>query len=161
MAVVCLRHLVPTYRNNCEYFFLIFIQWLEIGLLQVFTQPNLIKDHKSGTSTPPVGVLVAQLCPTLWDSMDCSPPGSTVHGIFQARILEWVGIPFSRGSSRSNLALPHYRQILYHLSHQRSPWPWREQTKDQAIMLTTGVEIIKYSRWLSQGWINEKLGNWF
>ena len=32
---------------------------------------------------------VAQLCPTLCDPMDCSPPGSSVHGIFQARVLEW------------------------------------------------------------------------
>ena len=42
-------------------------------------------------------VLVAQLCPTLWDPMDCSPLGSSVHGILQARILEWVAIPFYRG----------------------------------------------------------------
>ena len=41
---------------------------------------------------------VAQLCPTLCDPMDCSPPGSSVHGILQARILEWIAIPFSRGS---------------------------------------------------------------
>ena len=41
-----------------------------------------------------------QLCPTLWDPMDCSPPGSSVHGILQARILEWVAISSSRGSSR-------------------------------------------------------------
>jgi len=39
--------------------------------------------------------------PTLLDPMDCSPPGSFVHGISQARILEWVPIPFSRGSSQS------------------------------------------------------------
>ena len=44
--------------------------------------------------------LVTQWCPTLWDFMNCSPPGSFVHGIFQARILEWVAIPFSRGSSQ-------------------------------------------------------------
>ena len=44
-------------------------------------------------------VLVTQSCPTLCDPMDCSPPGSAVHGILQARILEWVAIPFSRGSS--------------------------------------------------------------
>ena len=42
--------------------------------------------------------LVAQLRPTLCDYMDCSPPGSSVHGISQARILEWVAISFSRGS---------------------------------------------------------------
>ena len=38
---------------------------------------------------------VAQLCPTPSDPMDCSPPGSSVHGIFQARVLEWVAIAFS------------------------------------------------------------------
>ena len=44
-------------------------------------------------------LLVAQPCLTLWDPIDCSLPGSSVHGIFQARPLEWIGIPFSRGSS--------------------------------------------------------------
>ena len=43
--------------------------------------------------------LATQLCPTLCDPMDCNPPGSSVHGISQARILEWVAIFFSRGSS--------------------------------------------------------------
>ena len=41
----------------------------------------------------------AQPCLTLCDPMDCSPPSSSVHGIFQARILEWVAISSSRGSS--------------------------------------------------------------
>ena len=45
-------------------------------------------------------VLVVQLCLTLCDPVDCSPPGSSVHGILQARILKWVAIPFSRESSR-------------------------------------------------------------
>ena len=44
-------------------------------------------------------VLVTQSCPTLWDPKDCSPSGSSVHGILKARILEWVAIPFSRASS--------------------------------------------------------------
>ena len=44
---------------------------------------------------------VAQLCPTLSDPMDCSLPGSSVHGIFQAGVLEWGAITFSEG---------HYRQ---------------------------------------------------
>ena len=43
---------------------------------------------------------VAQLCLTLCDPMDYSLPGSSLHGILQARILEWVAISFSRGSSR-------------------------------------------------------------
>ena len=41
-----------------------------------------------------------QSCPTLCDQMDCSPPGSSVHGILQARILEWVAMPSSSGSSQ-------------------------------------------------------------
>ena len=47
-----------------------------------------------------VKVLVTQSCLTLCDLMDCSPPGSSVHGILQARILEWVAISFSRGLSQ-------------------------------------------------------------
>ena len=42
----------------------------------------------------------AQLCLTLLDLMDCNLPGSSVYGIFQSRILEWVAISFSRGSSQ-------------------------------------------------------------
>ena len=45
-----------------------------------------------------VKVLAAQSCLTLFDPMDCSLPGSSVHGILQARRVEWVTIPFSRGS---------------------------------------------------------------
>ena len=43
---------------------------------------------------------VAQSCPTVCDPMDCSLPGSSLHGILQARVLEWVAISFSRGSSQ-------------------------------------------------------------
>ena len=62
----------------------------------------------------------------LSDPMDCSLPGPSVHGILQARILEWVAIPFS-GSlpyQGSNLGLWHCKQILYSLSHQWSPFYW-------------------------------------
>ena len=45
--------------------------------------------------------LVAQWCPTLCDPMDCSPPGSSLHGIFQERILKWVAVPYSRWASQS------------------------------------------------------------
>ena len=47
---------------------------------------------------------VAQSCPTLHDPMDCSLPGSSVHGIFQARVLEWVAIAFSGGNGRTYLS---------------------------------------------------------
>ena len=46
---------------------------------------------------------VAQSCPTLCNLMDYSPPGSSVHGILQARILEWVATPSSRGSSEPGI----------------------------------------------------------
>ena len=52
--------------------------------------------------------------PNSWNSTDCSPPSSSIHRIFQARILEWVAISFSRGSSQR-------RQIFYQLSYQGSP----------------------------------------
>ena len=45
--------------------------------------------------------LVAQSCPTLCNPVDCSPPGSSIRGILQARILQWVAMPVSRGSSQS------------------------------------------------------------
>ena len=66
-------------------------------------------------------MLVAHACPALCDSTDCSPPGSSVHGILQTRTLEWVAIPFSRGifpTQGSNLGLLHCGQILYRVSHQ-------------------------------------------
>ena len=73
-----------------------------------------------------VKVLITQLCLTLCNPMDYSPPGSSVHGILQARIRS--GLPFpSPGDLPNlrilltqgwNLALLHCRQILYHLSHQ-------------------------------------------
>ena len=60
--------------------------------------------------------LVAQVCPTLCDPMDCSPPGSSVHGVLQARVLEWVASSFSRRSSQRNQTSVSCigRQILYH-----------------------------------------------
>ena len=71
-----------------------------------------------------VQVLVAPSCLTLCDPVECSPPGSSVHGILQARILKWVAIPFARGSSWPRdqaQGLLHCRQMLYHLSHRGSP----------------------------------------
>ena len=58
------------------------------------------RSHPSKLTEMKVKMLVAQLCPTLCDPMDSSPPGSSVHGILQARILVWLAIPFSRGYSQ-------------------------------------------------------------
>ena len=70
-----------------------------------------------------VKVKVAQSYPLLCDSMNCSPPGFSDHGILQARILEWVAIPFSKGSSQPGIQPRSVtlQAILYHLSHQGSP----------------------------------------
>ena len=65
-------------------------------------------------------VVHTQSYPTLWDPVDCSLPGSSVHGILQAEILEWVAMSFSRGSSQPR-DQTQSREILYHLSHQGSP----------------------------------------
>ena len=75
---------------------------------------------------PPLSVSeseVAQSCLTLWDPMDCSLPGFSVHGILQARVLEWVTISFSRGSSQpkdrtqvSHIAGSDSRTNSYHLN---------------------------------------------
>ena len=53
-----------------------------------------------------------QSCPTLCDPRDCSPPGSSVHGIFQARTLEEVAMPFSRGSSNPGIKPASYASLL-------------------------------------------------
>ena len=65
----------------------------------------------------------AQSCLTLCDPMDWNPPGSSIHGILQARILEWLAISFSRGSSqirdRPRVSCIAGRLLLRHLG---SPW---------------------------------------
>ena len=68
---------------------------------------------------------VDQSCPILCNLMDCSPPGTSVNGIFQARILEWVVISYSRGFSQPR-DWTHVsctgRCILYHWATQEAPW---------------------------------------
>ena len=69
-------------------------------------------------------VFVTQSYPTLCNSTDCSPPGSSVHGILKARRLDWVAIPFSRGSSwfRDRIWVSCTAgRFFYCLSHQGSP----------------------------------------
>ena len=66
--------------------------------------------------------LVAQSCPTLCNPMDCSPPGSSDHGILQARILEWVAIPFSRESSQPR----NWTRVLCIVGWFFSVWATRE-----------------------------------
>ena len=75
---------------------------------------------------------LVQSCPTLWDSMDCNPPGSSVYGIFQARILEWVAISSLRGFSQSRdwTYIPCMgREILYHWATEEARITYRAATK--------------------------------
>ena len=69
-------------------------------------------------------VKVAQMYPTPCDLMGCNQPGPSVHGILQARTLEWVAISFQPrilSTQGLNVGLLYCRQILYHLSHKGNP----------------------------------------
>ena len=92
---------------------------------------------------------VAQSCPTLSDPMDCSPPGSSVHGIFQARVLEWAAIAFSEGmlfrkmTVVSSFRICHsYRALRCH--EHNSPWRVHIQW-----MITEGELWFTQPRWHS------------
>ena len=87
-----------------------------VSLASVFGIPG---KRTQGDTRRGSGGLVAKLYLILCNLMDCSLPGSSVHGLFQARTLERVAISFSSGSSY--LGLLHCRQILYHLKSQGSP----------------------------------------
>ena len=77
---------------------------------------------------------VAQSCPTLSDPMDCSLPGSSTHGTFQARVLEWVAIAFSEWSrAKGNRVLPRE-----HTGHSKHPFL---TTKEK----TLHMEITRWS----------------
>ena len=96
------------------------------------------------------------------DTMDCSPPGSFVLGVSQARILEWVVISFSRGSSwprewtETNVSC-NGRQILYHWRHLGSPWRLNE-----AYFLPRNKEYRKpFVPWFPMGsWFLERGLRW-
>ena len=74
---------------------------LNIQKLKIMASSPIISWQIDGETkeTKDMKVLVPQSCLTLCNPMNCNPPGSSIHGILQARILEWVAIPFSKGSS--------------------------------------------------------------
>ena len=92
--------------SNSSFFFLFCIQNTVLSvsfrgaLYSNVNKDNVKEWNVQMLSFERVLCFVTQLCPTLCDPTDCSPPGSSVHGILQARLLEWVAVPFSRGSSR-------------------------------------------------------------
>ena len=84
---------------------------------------------------------VAQPCPTLRDPMDCSPPGSSVHGIFQARVLEWGAIAFSRVLvwGAANLRKMAREGITKEVA-------FKQYLKEERKLFTC-ISQAKYSRW--------------
>ena len=86
------------------------LQWFRMDKGTTLGHAKLEKLMRSGQTGQDAGcvssgsreedVKVVHLCPALCDSMDGSQLGSSVHGILQARMLEWVAVPFSRGSSQ-------------------------------------------------------------
>ena len=90
--------------------------------------------------------LVAKSCPTLCNPMDFSPPGSSVHGISQTRILEWVAISFSRGSSwprDQTWVSCTGRRILY----------WWAIRKAQSLITKKKLRSFKLTNKLSDPWV--------
>ena len=74
------------------------VMWMDLDSV---IQTEINQKNKYGMC-----VKLIQSCPSVCDPVDCSPPGSSVHGILQARILEWVAMPSSKGSSQ------HWDQTL-------------------------------------------------
>ena len=91
-------------------------------------------------------VLVAKSCPTLCDPMDCSPPGSSVHEIFQARILEWVAISFSRGSSQPR----DWTQISCNAGRFFTNWAIREALVEYYSVIKKNERMPSAATWMDQ-----------
>ena len=98
--------------------------------------------------------LFAKACPTLYYPMDCSLPGSTVHGISQARILEWVAISSSRGSSQprdQSYVSCIGRKILYHWAAQEAHHFWGLYSNIPKalppLIVTLGIRILRCEVW--------------
>ena len=83
---------------------------------------------------------VAQSCPTLCDPMDCSPPGSSVHGILQTRLLEWVAISFSKGSF-----LPRDRTQVSHIAGRCfNLWATKEQLNTYLDIVVQSLSCVQF-----------------
>ena len=89
-------------------------------------------------------VLVAQSCPTLCDPLGHRLPGSSVHGILQARILEWVAIPFSRGSSQP----------------RDQTWVFCTAGRFVTIWVTKEDYLVPNPGCTHWNWVLQKMGQW-
>ena len=111
-----IRNFINTYINFD------FLNWAHINSINfsigylIFTKWTILKSEKWNWSCSVMSISWT------WDPMDCSLPGSSIHGIFQSRILEWVDVSFYRRSLwlRDWTRVSHIVGRLYHLSHQGS-----------------------------------------
>ena len=137
---VCWHFSVP-WRTLCflqEVFFVLFCFLFSLPCLPLsFSAASFMLKVKSESE-------VTLSCPTLCDPMDCSLPGSSVHGIFQARVLEWGAIAFSRGSS-----LPRDRTRVSHIAGRHFTI-WKLCSDGKALLMilylmfifNLGIEVI-------------------
>ena len=99
------------------------LEWVAISFSRGSSHPrdrthiSCLLNRQAGSLplVQPAAAKSLQSCPTLWDPVGCSPPGSSVHGILQARVLEWVAMPSSQRillTQGSSLSLLHCRQSL-------------------------------------------------
>ena len=109
-AHACQRASIPAWPLSHVCINCLALQSLDFVILKIYDTSNYVNSPFALTVVK-VKMPVAQSCLTLCDPVDCSPPGLSVHGILQARILEWVAIPFSRGSSR-----PRNRTQVSHIA---------------------------------------------
>ena len=98
-----------------------------------------ISERRPQENKPEIVILVTQSCLTLCDPMDCSLPGSSVLGIFQARILEWVAIPFSRGSSQPR----NQTQVSHTAGRLFTVWATRDQLP---VFMMPATTILKHKK---------------
>ena len=89
-------------QRNCRHIYSLLADAAATAVDMLHSLPSWLTQHnrhnRDSAVMPPCSseVSVAQSCPTLWDTMDCGPQGSSVHGSLQARILKWIVISFSR-----------------------------------------------------------------
>ena len=104
-------------------------QWMVIHFLQGSLPRKNVK------------VLVTQSCLTLYNPIDYSPPGSSVHGILQTRIVKWVAIPFSRGFSQSRywIQVSHIARRFFTIWTTREAHPSHTQTSSKPLCLPSVV----------------------
>ena len=121
---------------NCMFFNLFTFSELQHLQCAAASGPHFTRKHSE----------VAQLCPTLCNPLDCSLPGTSVHGIFQARVLEWVPIFFSRGSSwlRDRTQVSHIAGRHFNL------WATREAQKEWKDCPVGSSEIWTRDPWFTR-----------